>query len=162
MNAGRVDAEQPIVDLVPALLAGPQIDLPGPHAAGRQRQLQPRLAVAQGQRRPLLLGDVDDVAVQVAAALVRRVDDPGDFPQPALLAGPGVDDPIFQAVGLVLLLAPPLGLQIARQVVGMDERRTMPMWRLLPPDCIASAPKTCIATLVVAVRPVSRRCRGRR
>ena len=119
---GRVDAEQPIVDLVPALLPGPQIDLPGPHAAGRQRQLQSRLAVAQGQRRPLMLGHVDDVAVQVAAALVRRVDDPGDFPQPALLAGYRVDDPILQAVGLVLLLAPPLGLQIVRQVVGMNER----------------------------------------
>ncbi len=120
-EAGGIDAEEMVVHVVPVLDASPQVDVPGAHAAGGQGQLQPQLAVLQRQRRPLLLGDVDDVAVQVPATFLRRLDDPSGLAHPALLLGPGVGDAILHAVGFAVLLAPALGLEIAGQIVRMDQ-----------------------------------------
>ena len=70
----------------------------------------------------LAVGDVDHVAVEVALLLRRRLGDPGDLLHPALLAGPGRINAVLERVGVGLLFAPTLRLEVAWKIVRMDDR----------------------------------------
>ena len=80
----------------------------------------PLLARPQRLLEPLRFGDVDDVAVEVGAAVGLVADHPGDLAHPAQLARRRVGDPVVQRVGLVLLLAAPLERRVGGPVLGVD------------------------------------------